>query len=491
MPLPREIYSVEAVRGIDRAAIDGAGIAGYTLMTRAGQVAFEQARNRWPEAGRWHVICGSGNNAGDGYVVARLAAEQGIAASVLALKPPESLTGDAQKAYMDFAAMGGAVAEFTGQLDGTAQLFVDAILGSGLDRDLDGEYAAVVRLLNARQAPVLALDIPSGLHGDTGLVLGVAVQAQLTVTFVGLKPGLFLGEAPFYVGDIAFADLDIPAACRSDVAPVLQRIDNALVAEHLPRRPRHAHKGDFGRVLVVGGNEGMPGAVTICGLAALRAGAGAVTIATHPAHCGSIPAANPELMCRGVANGEALAEMLASADVVAVGPGLGTSDWSRELLAAVLAHAKLLVVDADALNLLPGLEVRGKDWVLTPHPGEAGRLLGRTTAEIQADRVAALRGIAEDYGGSVVLKGAGSLVSSGSGVPWLCTAGNPGMAAPGMGDALTGVIAALLAQGLSPEAAAAVAVQIHATAGDNAAGQGERGLLATDLLQHIRVLVNP
>lgn len=491
MNLPAGIYSVSSVRNIDAAAINDGGIGGYTLMMRAGQAAVEAARKAYPDARRWQVICGPGNNGGDGYVVARFAAEHGIAISVICLTSPEELSGDAATAYMDFAALGGVVADFDGSLDAEAGLIFDGLLGSGLERPVAGRFAQVVDAINTHPAPVVALDIPSGLHGDSGKILGTAVQADLTITFVGLKSGLFLDSGPDLVGQLEFAGLDIPDEYRDREEPILRRIDADFMRKVLPRRGRSAHKGDFGHVLIVGGGPGMPGAVRICGEAALRAGAGLVSIATHPCHSAQIPMGRPELMCAGVAAADDLKPMIARASVVAVGPGLGTSDWSRSMLDEVLASDRPLVVDADALNLLAAGTTREGDWILTPHPGEAARLLGSSTGAVQGDRRAALADLAGKLGGTVVLKGAGTLVSAGDGAPWLCSAGNPGMASAGMGDALTGIIAALRAQHLSNEAAAAAGVQIHAMAGDAAANAGERGMVASDLLAEIRSRVNP
>jgi NAD(P)H-hydrate epimerase len=489
--LPAEIYSVESVRNIDSVAINDAGIGGYTLMTRAGAAALDAILLRYPDAKRWQVICGSGNNGGDGYVVARLAAEQGIAVSVVTLSPPDRLTGDAATAYMDFEALGGVVAGYEGALDEAADLLVDGLLGSGLERNLEGPFAEVVKAINDHGAAVVALDIPSGLHGDSGTVMGSAVQADLTVTFVGLKSGLYLDSGPECAGEIVFAGLDIPAECRAREAPILRRIDDEVLRRALPRRKRGAHKGNFGHVLIVGGGPGMPGAVRLCGEAALRSGAGLVSVATHPVHAAQLPASRPELMCHAVESAERLAPLLEKATTVAVGPGLGGSRWARELLDAVLETELPVVVDADALSLLSDTQLKSDRWILTPHPGEAARLLGRTAAEVQADRRAALAELVDRYGGTAVLKGSGSLVSSRKGPPWLCSAGNPGMASAGMGDILTGIIAGLRAQKLSTELAAVVGVQVHALAGDAAAAAGERGLIASDLVAQIRAGVNP
>jgi NAD(P)H-hydrate epimerase len=489
--LPAEIYSVAAVREIDRTAIEDEGIPGYTLMTRAGKAAVRTARERYPEARRWQVVCGAGNNAGDGYVVARHAAQDGIVVSVLTLVDPASLQGDAATAYGDFAAEGGIVMPWEGELDGEAQVLFDGLLGSGLERDVEGNFAAAVDAMNRHPARVVALDIPTGVHGDSGVVLGTAVRADVTVTFVGLKAGLFAADGPGLCGDIVFAGLDVPEHCRPKGDALYRRIDDRMLRRHLPRRARAAHKGDFGHVLIVGGGPGMPGAVRLAGEAALRSGAGLVSVATHPVHAAQLVGSRPELMCHGIEGAGDLASLLERATVIAFGPGLGQSDWAQNLYAAVQDVQLPSVWDADALNLLSGSPSTMEQRVITPHPGEAARLLATSTGTVQADRREALGSLQKKYGGVAVLKGANSLASSKSGVPWLCASGNPGMAAAGMGDVLTGVISALMGQGLTPEMAAAVGVEVHARAGDRAATAGERGLIATDLLGELRGIVNP
>ncbi|MDA0679186.1 MAG: NAD(P)H-hydrate dehydratase [Proteobacteria bacterium] len=490
MNLPTEIYSVASVRSIDQAAINDAGIGGYALMMRAGEAAVTAALDAYPGTKRWQVICGTGNNGGDGYVVARLAAEREIAVSVISVSSPANLTGDAAKAYMDFAALGGESAEFAGTLDIDAELLFDGLLGSGLERPVEGRFAELVNAMNDHPASVVALDIPSGIHGDTGAVMGAAVSADLTVTFVGLKSGLFLASGPDHTGTLRYCDLAIPDDCRRTEEPILRRIDDDSVHKLLLPRPRNAHKGDFGHVLVVGGGPGMPGAVTLCGEAALRSGAGLVTIATHPSHSTLIPISRPELMCHGIETPGDLEPLVDKATVVVIGPGLGTDSWAESLLAIVLASDRPVVADADALSLIAKGGQPGRHWILTPHPGEAARLLGTKASDVQAQRRKTLVALSAKYGGTIVLKGAGTLVSSASGAPWLCSSGNPGMASPGMGDALAGIIAAFLAQGLGDETAAVAGVQIHAAAGDRAAISGERGMIASDLIAQIRQQVN-
>lgn len=489
--MPANLYSVAAVREIDRTTIEDHGVPGYTLMTRAGEAALREATQRYPNARRWQIVCGAGNNGGDGYVVARLASQQGIAVSALALVDPETLTGDAATAWGDFVAEGGVVSPWSGELDPEADLLVDAVLGSGLERDVGGDFAAAVAAFNQHAAPVLALDIPTGINGDTGAVMGCAVKADLTVTFVGLKQGLYLGEAPGYCGRIRFAGLEIPEGYYADIDVSYRRIDAQFLENVLGPRARAAHKGDFGHVLVVGGGEGMPGAVRLAGEAALRAGAGRVSIATHPSHAAIIVASRPELMSHAVSSPSDLEPLLAKADVIAFGPGLGQSDWARALYEFLANDSRPAVWDADALNLLAASPTSAPKRVITPHPGEAATLLGTGAADIQADRPAALAALAEKYGGVAVLKGAGTLISSSTKAAALCTSGNPGMASPGMGDVLTGIIAAFVAQGLDLETAAAAGVEAHAHAGDHAASGGERGLIASDLLDELRAVLNP
>ena len=489
--LPADIYSVAAVREIDRAAIDDEGIPGYSLMMRAGAAVMCLARERFADARRWQVVCGAGNNAGDGYVVARLAASDGILVSVVAVGDPATLSGDAAAAHGDFTTAGGVVMPWSGELDAEADLIIDALLGSGITRDVGGDFAAAVTAVNEHAARVLALDIPTGVHGDSGAVLGCAVRADVTMTFVGLKAGLFLSDGPEYSGDVVFDGLDIPDTCRAASSATFRRVGDSQLRHHLPRRSRKAHKGDFGHVLVIGGGIGMPGAVRLCGEAALRTGAGRVSIATDPGHAAAIVSSRPELMCHTINKAKDLSQLIENADVIAFGPGLGQTQWAHSLYTAVARDERPCVWDADALNLLAESPAACANRIITPHPGEAGTLLGRSAADVQADRSAALTALEQQYGGVVVVKGAGSLTSGADGPPWLCTAGNPGMAAPGMGDVLCGIIAALLAQGLSTEDAAAVGVEVHARAGDRAAAGGERGLLASDLLAELRGVINP
>jgi len=487
-PLPVEVYSAATVRAMDRRAIES-GIPGYTLMQRAGEAALADLRRHWPAARSVTVLCGSGNNAGDGYVLARLARAEGFGVRVVAVSAPDRLAGDAARAHADFAAHGGQAGPFAAAAFEGAELIVDALLGTGLDRAVEGACAEAIACLNRQAAPVLALDIPSGIDGTTGAVRGAAVHATRTIAFLALKSGYFLGEAPDHVGTLGYAGLGVPPEVLDAGTPVLRRIDGRVAARALPPRRRSAHKGDHGRVLVVGGHA-MPGAARLAGEAALRSGAGLVTVATAEAGRQAIVAARPELIACATTSSGALERLAAAADAVAVGPGMGTGAEAAAAFAAIADAGRPLVVDADALTLLAAGPRRSDAWILTPHPGEAARLLGSSVVEVQRDRLAAARAVAERFGGVCVLKGANTLVAGSGPVTGVCDRGNPGMATAGSGDVLTGVVAALLAATGDPGLAAAAGVFLHAEAGDRAARAGMRGMIAGDILAELRGVMN-
>jgi NAD(P)H-hydrate epimerase len=484
--LPRALYRAEQVRALDRCAIDQHGISGIELMERAGAAALSWLRERWPRARRLCVLAGLGNNGGDGYVVARLASEQGLDVRVLTLGDHDQLKGEAATAAKAFVDAGGQ-GEPWSRLPDDCDVIVDALLGTGLGRPVTGHWLEAIEQCNAARAPVLAIDVPSGLDADTGRVLGGAIRADTTISFIALKQGLFTGKGPDQCGSVRFDALGVPAAIYATQILSARRIDWVKEAELVPSRRPSAHKGAFGHVLVIGGAPGMTGAPRLCGEAALRSGAGLVSIATHPQHAPLVNLGRPELMVHGISDADDLRALARRASVVAIGPGLGQGAWGRELLAAALGLGKPLVMDADALNLLANDRQRRDDWVLTPHPGEAARLLDCSVPEIESDRFAAVESLQQRYGGSVVLKGAGSLIRAAGHRPTaVCSDGNPGMASGGTGDALTGVIAALLAQGLEQEHAAGAGVCLHAAAGDRAARAGRRGMLAMDLIDNLR-----
>lgn len=481
----RPLYSAAQVREIDRRAIGGQTRAGYALMQRAAAAAWRELRERKPDASRIDIVCGPGNNGGDGYEIASLAKSGGLEVRVWAIGEPAPGT-EATMACAAWKRLGAVHPYAPGVLQG-AGLIVDALYGTGLSRPPVHAAAAAIAEICSSGAWVLAVDVPSGLHTDTGQPLGQAVRADLTVSFIGRKLGLYTGQGPDHAGERVFDDLGV--AADADIDSLAQLLDVDELRAALPRRPRGAHKGSNGFALLIGGGAGFAGAILLAARAALRSGAGLVAVATRAEHAGMLAAAQPEAMFRGVSAAEELQPLLQKAGVIAIGPGLGQQDWGRALWRAALLADLPLVVDADALNLLAESPSRRDNWVLTPHPGEAARLLGCDVKTIEADRVAATRALVDRYGGCAILKGAGSLI--GGREIAVCPYGNPGMATGGMGDTLTGIVAALVAQKLPLEQAARIGVLVHARAGDLAAGSGERGLLPGDLIDSLRRVVNP
>ena len=531
--VPRELYTAAQVRELDRLAIEQEGIPGIVLMRRAATVLLRVLQRRWEGARRLVILAGTGNNGGDGYLLAVLASGEGMQVTVLEVGPVERIGGDALLARQEALQAGVDCLAWDEQhlrhRTGTgATVLVDALLGTGFQGELRPAHAQTIAGINhlyQRGVPVLAVDIPSGLNSDTGVAAVPSVHAHVTVTFIGLKRGLFTADGPEYAGDVVFSSLDVSttASVLTSAQAAVRRIDIHSVASLLPPRKLAAHKGNCGHVLVVGGDDGYGGAALMAAEAACRAGAGTISLVTRSSHVAPMLARRPEVMVKGMdaldaVSQKMLSDLVASASVVVLGPGLGRSPWSRQMLSATLRCAgdrTPLVVDADGLNLLaearagaggeahpdditPGLR---RQWVLTPHPGEAARLLGSTTAEVQHDRFAAVAQLQARWGGVCLLKGLGSLLcypaNQGNRDAVedicidICTEGNPGMATGGMGDVLSGMTGAFIAQGLTLEDSLRLAVCVHGESADLAAEQrGERGLLATDILEYMGTLIN-
>jgi len=489
------LYDAAALRVIEAAALAHTSDA-TTLMQRAGLAGWRTLLAHWPQARRFVVVCGPGNNGGDGYVLATQALASGRDAVVVRIESHAPRTDAAKAMCAAFEAAGGRILAFAGALP-AADIVVDAVFGIGLSRAPDDATTALIEAINAAGVPVLALDAPSGLSGDRGSAEGLAVRATRTLQLLAPQIGLQTGDGPDHAGVLSLASLGVDAECFVGAHAQARRIDAHDLAHWLRPRPRNAHKGSHGRVLCIGGDHGTGGAVLLAAGAALRAGAGLVEVATQGVHVAPLLARWPEAMVRRTDNVSALAGALVAADVIALGPGLGQGSWGHalfdETLDAATAGGTPLVLDADALNLLAARpRALPAGVVLTPHPGEAARLLDTDTAAIQHDRPAAVRALAARWNAVVVLKGAGTLVCAPGGPPWLIAAGNPGMATGGMGDVLTGVIAALRAQGFAAEHAAACGALLHAVAGDTAARtSGERGLLPGDLIDVLRACANP
>ena len=524
-------YTASASRELDQAA-QAAGTAGFELMVRAGQAVFDELGRRYPEVNSLLLFAGKGNNGGDAYIVAGLAARAGWQVRLWhCVGALDDVNGEAAAAQQ-FASDCGVVAQTSDPLTFVTQLkvlikdpapvsdclIIDGLFGTGLTRAPAVPIAQLIEALNEAPIDVVALDVPSGLNATSGAAPGAAVRAALTVTFIGMKLGLLTGTGPDLCGERVLARLGVSERTRRSIPAV--PVYGESVTQLLPRPPG-AYKNQFGHLLLVGGDHAMGGAIVLAAEAALRAGAGLVSVATRPAHCQALLVRRPEAMAAGVDGAADLQPLLPKANGFVVGPGLGQGPWGEQLLQAVFAHmqssaaaeveaAVPLVVDADALNLvaqahfgdgsaagsMPALKPP-PGCIMTPHPGEAARLLNCSIADVAADRVQAVLSIAETYGAFVVLKGVGSLIaappaaceSGRAELAGVCSLGNPGMASAGMGDVLSGIVAALIAQeGLSATSVAR-AVQAHAAAGDRAAdgwgqnkGKGRIGLLATDLI---------
>lgn len=456
--MPRPIYVTQDIRAIEKAAGDA------PLMERAGAAAAELAISLVGDKGKdVLILAGPGNNGGDAKVVA--SALQGKFFRICLAEKPEQIKPNTHWS-----------------------LIVDGLFGIGLARPLEGEYAKLVGYVNAQTCPVLALDIPSGLHSDTGQVLGRAVRATHTLTFIGFKPGLLTLDGPDHCGEVSVADLSLAPSITGGgwVA------EPALFANVLTPRPRNFHKGMAGSLGILGGAAGMAGAALLAGRAALRLGAGRVYVGMLEEH--GMDLNTPELMLRHPDDVLGL-----DLDAIVIGPGLGQGERAETLLGAVLASDIPCVLDADALNLVAQNEDlrkacarRAADTLLTPHPAEAGRLLAETTAHVQADRLKAARALAANLNAHVVLKGNGSVLVARDGHWFINTSGNPGMASAGMGDVLAGILGTLLAQKYSGETALVLGTHLHGCAADACvrAGAGPVGLTASELIDPARRIWN-
>ncbi len=495
--LPAPLYSVAQIRELDRLTIAAQGDDGFALMYEAATSALSVLQHHWVDARKITVIAGPGNNGGDAFILAALAFECSIRVRVFTIGDLTKQTSAAQKALNMAVQAGIAIERLSPASDLSGDVLVDGLLGTGLSSEPREEFAQAIAVINGADMPVFALDVPSGLNADSGVVYGPVVNADVTITFIGVKRGLLTASGPDVCGALELAELSVDSAHANIIADA-ERISWARFNDEkrgLAPRRGNAHKGDFGHVLVIGGESGFGGAAIMAVEAAGRIGAGLVSCATRPEHVSALLTRRPEVMALGVNSGLELAPAIQRATVLAIGPGLGQTSWSELLLQQVLGAQQPVVLDADALNVLasPGwhCEFSKRVAVLTPHPGEAARMLGMTVAAVQTDRFACVRLLAQRYQAVVVLKGQGSLIADPSGRVALCTDGNPGMSCGGMGDVLTGVIAALLAQGLNAWDAACFGVCCHSAAADVAVTDaGVRGLLATDLMPILRELIN-
>lgn len=496
------LYSAAACAELDRLVI-AAGTPGFKLMQKAASSAWQLLVQRWPNTECINVFCGGGNNGGDGLLLALYAAQAGKQVRLWLAVDPSSYKNEAAEAWQEVVTYGlqpetcdPCQVEFTAE-----EVLVDALLGIGLKGEVRGQLVTWIKAINTAPGLVFALDTPSGLLVDTGQLAGIAVEADLTLTFIALKAGLFTGLGVDVSGEVHLSNLGISASDWS-VAPSAYLQQNNQTSP-LPARKKNNHKGSHGRLLIIGGLTGMGGAALITAQAALRTGAGMVKVLTAAEHLAAFLATQPEIMVEAldVSSTAQLEEQITAAffwaDVLVIGPGLGQSELAKQLWQLSFKFTGPLLVDADALNLWANglVPPANSQRVITPHPGEAARLLNKTQIEDLEDRVRIVAQLALASQSVALLKGAGSLVVDYSSkkdteLPVICPFGNPGMGVAGMGDLLSGCIAALMAQGLTAYEAAQAGMKIHALAGDIAAGNQPRGLLPTDLLPFLRELVN-
>ncbi|WP_298448383.1 NAD(P)H-hydrate dehydratase [uncultured Marinobacter sp.] len=484
------LFSADSVRRIDQYVIEQLGVDGFDLMQSAAHAAFRQLVLRWPQVESLLVLCGAGNNGGDGYLIAANALRDGLGVHCVAVAPTDKLSGAARKAWQKAVADGVNVRELADvgevELDGLierAALIVDAMLGTGASGAPREPFASTIARANSHGLPVLAVDVPSGLNATTGAAKGEVVQAAMTVTFIGRKAGLYTGQGPSVCGDVVFEPLGTGTHAGETPVARLQNWDT--VQRWIPRRRANAHKGQFGHVLIVAGDRGFGGAGILAAEAAARSGAGLVSLATRPEHVTAALARCPSVMVHGLIHGSELPSLLASATVVVCGPGIGQSAWGQQMLQQVIESGKLRVLDADALNLLSKrVAVPANNQILTPHPGEAARLLNCLVPEVEADRLVAANRLQSLYGGVVLLKGAGTVIASGDAAVDVAGGSNPGMATGGMGDVLSGIIGAVYAQMIeSPAHAAAIGAVVHLEAATRASAKlGYVGLVPTDVI---------
>lgn len=487
--IPHSIWHADDLRHAEKEAADSLGITLYELMQRAGEAAFNVARTAYPESSHWLILCGHGNNGGDGYVVARLAVAAGIHVTLLALESDKPLPEEASAAREAWLNAGGVIHATDVVWPEEIDVIIDGLLGTGLRSAPRDPVATLIARANAHSAPVVALDIPSGLMAQTGTTPGAVIQAAHTVAFIALKPGLLTGKARDVTGTLHHNALGLESWLAGQETHV-SRVDASLLAQWLPPRRPTSHKGDHGRLVIIGGDHGTAGAIRMTGEAALRCGAGLVRVLTRIENSAPIITARPELMVHELTP-QSLEESLEWADVVVIGPGLGQQAWGKQALQKVENFRKPMLWDADALNLLAINPDKRHNRILTPHPGEAARLLNCSVAEIESDRLLSARRLVKRYGGVAVLKGAGTVVASDEALG-IVDAGNAGMASGGMGDVLSGIIGALLGQKLPLYDTACAGCVAHGVAADKlAARYGTRGMLATDLFCTLRRVVNP
>jgi len=489
--LPEALYLSETVRQGEKRVAKALGIPMYDLMERAGESVFSVVETRFKQCRHILVVTGTGNNGGDGYVVARLALKSGYKVTLWQVGSAVKITGDAKTAEQRFLAKGGCILSPADHVDSSVDLVIDGMLGTGLKGAVRDDVASVTRILNNTELPIVSIDAPSGLNTDTGRALGETIRSAITVTFIAMKQGLVTGQARRYVGELLFAGLSVDSEF-ADCYEADSLLTNEGWLSALKERSQDSHKGTHGRLLIVGGGDGMSGAAYLAAAASLRTGTGLTALTVHDSSCLPVRSLLPEAM---VSQTSELLSRLKWSSTICLGVGLGRLDWGQDVYQTVMkeAHATPKVIDADGLYWLAKKRCEVgliENTIITPHPGEAAMLLDCSVTDVEDNRYRAVNQLCQKYQCVTVLKGAGTLVSDGKKTV-VCHAGNAGMATGGMGDVLAGVISSLLAQGYQTFDAATLGTLIHSMAADhNAERHGQVGLMASDVLGSLRYIIN-
>ncbi len=471
----RKVYTSKQIKAVDELSAKHLKINSFELMQKASSALFSYLHSYR----NLLIVTGAGNNAGDGFVIATLALEQGKKVSVWCLIPVEKLPKDAKQAANNYLSAGGEI--LTNSPKDTYECIVDAIFGTGLNREVSGNFATAIDWINGQIAHILSVDIPSGLEADTGNILGCAVNADVTVTIICYKPGILTNHGKDLCGQLYLEDLDIPDKLLQTVETKISKLDKSLLSYTNFHHHHNSHKGSFGKALVVGGHDGMLGALMLAGRSALSSGCGMVEVVSNTEQTVMISIHCPELITASNINASRFAS---SADVIAIGPGLGLNQQSKDVLKHCIDLNKPMVIDADAITLIANQPINlPTNTVLTPHPKEAASLLDTDIGSIQSDRISAAREISKKYQATVILKGSGTIIADIQGEAYICPYGYSGMATAGMGDVLTGMVASLMAQGFSTLQAANCAVVWHALSAENC-NKGNC-LIATDVIEQL------
>lgn len=488
-----KLYTKEQIYKLDEIAIKHHNLSSIELMKLAAKSVFEYILEKYPKQ-QINVFCGSGNNAGDGYIIASLAKQKGIPVQIIYTTNPNKLSQDAKLAYEIAKKESVVIKEFNFNIKITKGIVVDAILGIGIKGVPKNNHYNAIKFINKSKLSVISVDIPSGLNPDTGRTEGVCVKANTTISFIALKQGLFTCDGPDYCGNIIYKKLNIDSIVFKKVNHYVIKTELNELMKFFKDRRKNSHKNNYGHVLLIGGDYGYAGAILLAAEAALRSGAGLVSVATRKENINAILARKPEIMAHSIdCEEQHLDKLIDKANVLVIGPGLGNSSWSKNILKKSLESNLDKILDADALNIIANNNIKIKNNslnILTPHPKEAARLLKKQTYEIQDNRFQAIKEITKKYKSQVLLKGAGSLtLNSEKSIINICTAGNTAMATAGMGDVLSGIIGALLAQGVEKDKCLHLAVCLHSSAADLAANNSQRGIISSDVIDNLKFLI--